>query len=140
MAGLENIPWWGLVLLGLLSIVQLWLQVWALVALLQANESRLRLIKNRWVWLVLILLTNGIGAIVFLAAGRAPATVDIAPPPPGADPVRRAVALLYGDAPASSGGHPPVQPSPIEPLPEHLAADPGGPQASQPPRRALEEA
>ncbi len=96
MNGLENIPWWGVALLVVLAVAQLGLQVVALVALLQAPESRLQLIKNRWVWLAVILLTNAVGAIVFLAVGRSPATVDVVSPAPAGDPVQRAVAVLYG--------------------------------------------
>lgn len=150
MTGLESIPWWGVLTLVLLSLVQMGLLVWGVIALLQTPDDRLRLIPNRWVWLAVILLISGVGAIVFLAAGRKPATVDVVSVPAGGDLVHRAVAVLYGEGPAHPVDPPPGQPAGAvpahanEPPSDHalparaLAVEPQSAVATNPaPRRAV---
>jgi len=85
----------GLVL-GLI-VVQLALQLYALADL--ARRDRVRG-DRKWAWALAIAFGNLVGAIVYLAVGRAPAEVDI----PGAsgastaggESARRAVDALYG--------------------------------------------
>jgi hypothetical protein len=86
----------GLVL-GLI-VLQLSLQVYALVDL--ARRDRVRG-GHKWLWALIIAFGNLVGAIVYLAVGRAPAEVDIPSTASGAstaggDAGRRAVDSLYG--------------------------------------------
>jgi hypothetical protein len=90
-----------LILLVLVGLVQLLLQVAALVSLYRAPSV---MFGNKWVWVAVIVLLSLVGAIVYFAVGRqsGPAkTVETAMPQ--ADPdaaaqkARSAVDLLYGD-------------------------------------------
>ncbi len=85
---------WALIALG---VVQLVLQIWALVDL--TRRPRVRMDK-KWLWALIIILGGNmlIGPIVYFAIGRnVPEPVDIAAGP-GADGdrTRRAVDTLYG--------------------------------------------
>lgn len=79
-----------------LAVLQLAIQIFALVDL-----ARRRRVAGgrRWVWLVVILVGNLVGAILYLAIGRSiPPTVDT-PPEASANQSHRASAtvdLLYG--------------------------------------------
>ena len=84
-------------LLGLI-VVQLALQLYALVDLARRAEVRG---ERKWVWALVIAFGNLVGAIVYLAVGRAPAEVDIPTGASGAstaggESARRAVDALYG--------------------------------------------
>ena len=86
----------GLVL-GLI-VVQLALQLYALADL--ARRDRVRG-DRKWAWALVIAFGNLVGAIVYLAVGRAPAEVDIpaggsSANTAGGDAARRAVEALYG--------------------------------------------
>lgn len=86
----------GLVI-GLL-VVQLAIQVYALVDL--ARRDRVRG-APKWLWALIIAFGNLVGAIVYLAVGRAPAEVDVSSTASGAstaggESARRAVDALYG--------------------------------------------
>ena len=86
----------GLVL-GLI-VVQLALQLYALADL--ARRDRVRG-DRKWAWALVIAFGNLVGAIVYLAVGRAPAEVDIPAGASGAstaggESARRAVDALYG--------------------------------------------
>jgi membrane protein YqaA with SNARE-associated domain len=62
-----GIPPAGVVALGVLSLVQLALQVYALVDLVR----RVRVAGGRkWPWLLIIVLGQLLGAIIYLALGR----------------------------------------------------------------------
>jgi len=71
MDALSNLPTPALIGLGLLVALQLALQITAIVALVRTPAERLTL--PRVAWVIIILLGELIGAIVFLAAGRRPA-------------------------------------------------------------------
>ena len=88
------------ILLGLI-VVQLALQLYALADL--ARRDRVRG-ERKWVWVIVIAFGNLVGAIVYLAIGRAPPEVDIpaggsAATTAGSDAARRAVDALYGHDP-----------------------------------------
>lgn len=109
---LSDLPGWALPAIIVLATVQLGLAIYALVVMLRTPEDRL-VFQKRWPWVVIILFVNLIGAIVFLAAGRKPATAadplttaspaQLAPPRKRAD---RAMDVLYGgqDTGGSSAG------------------------------------
>ena len=84
-------------LLVVLIVVQLSLQVFALVDLVRRDNVRG---GKKWVWALVIAFGNLIGAIVYLAVGRHP-DVDVAAGGSGAstagsESAQRAVDTLYG--------------------------------------------
>ena len=94
---LSALPIWALVVVGALSIVQLTLDVIALVDLFRRPVDRV-VFGNRWIWVAIILLVNLLGAILYLVAGRKPAAraenaTPYAPPSVGAENVAD---TLYG--------------------------------------------
>lgn len=83
--------------LGLI-VVQLALQIYAVVDLVRRERVRG---DRKWVWALVIAFGNLLGAVIYLAVGRAPATVDIPASTSGASTAggeasRRAVESLYG--------------------------------------------
>ncbi|MGD9840566.1 MAG: hypothetical protein AB7U87_02510 [Candidatus Bipolaricaulis sp.] len=102
MNTLGDLPAWALVAIGLLALVQLGLQAFALIIVLRTPPDRL-LTGRRWVWIVVIAL-GLVGAIVCLAVARRPApepdSVNTAPDL-DLDKARRAADLLYGNPPDS---------------------------------------
>jgi len=81
-----------------LIVVQLATQVYALVDL--ARRDRVRG-DRKWVWALIIVFGNLVGAIVYLAVGRSPAEIDIPAGASGAstaggEAALRAVDALYG--------------------------------------------
>lgn len=102
-----ELPGWLRVALVGLAVVQVAVEVTALVVLFRTPPDRLVLGK-RWPWVLLILFVNLVGAIVFLAVGRAPSPAgrDVAPPgaaSPVGDRAARAADVLYG--PRQDEGH-----------------------------------
>lgn len=99
---LSDLPEWALPAIVVLGVVQLVVEVYALVVLFKTPVERL-VFDKRWPWVLIILLVNLVGAIVFLAAGRKPAkaadplatpsSTQPAPPRKRAD---RAMDVLYG--------------------------------------------
>jgi hypothetical protein len=88
--------------IAILAVVQLALQIFALIDLVRRPAALVR--PNKWIWATVILLGSLTGAIVYLAVGRRTQ-------PPAADPIhskadaqstgaesraRKAVDLLYG--------------------------------------------
>lgn len=97
---LSDLPEWALPAIIVLGAVQLAVEIYALVVLFRTPEERV-VFKKRWPWVLIILLVNLVGAIVFLAAGRtAPVAIDPLAGPrsdaPPASPAGRAVDVLYG--------------------------------------------
>ena len=99
---LSDLPGWMLVVFGVLAVVQISVEVYALVKLFRTPDEQLVLGK-KWPWVIIILFINLVGAIVFLAAGRKPAAaVDplAARSAEGAavagDRAARAADVLYG--------------------------------------------
>ena len=66
------VPVWGLVALGLLAVVEVTLDVVALVDLYRRPIEQV-VFANKWIWVAIVLLANTIGAIIYLVAGRRPA-------------------------------------------------------------------
>jgi hypothetical protein len=99
----SQIPPVGWVAIGVLAIFGLVMLVIALLDLYRRTDEQV-VGGRRWVWLLVILLVNsGLGAIIYLLAGRKPApAVDAAPAKPASERAEAAADSLYGDAP--SGG------------------------------------
>ncbi len=83
-------------ILLLVAAVQLATQLYALVDLARRDEV---FGGKKWVWALVIVLGNLIGAIGYLVGGRLPPTVDISgssASTAGSEAARRAVDALYG--------------------------------------------
>lgn len=94
---LSTLPTSALVTIGVLTAIQLAMQVISLVVLARTPRERL-VFGRKWPWVLIIVLINLIGAVVFLAVGRRAAPVDdVQAPEPHGDSVARAVQSLYGD-------------------------------------------
>ena len=95
-----------LVVVAVLAVLQLTLDVVALVDLVRRPVERVAL-GNKWVWVAIILLVNVIGAIVYLAVGRKPADVAEVPPPTELSPRAGSIAdSLYGPRAAAPDAAP----------------------------------
>lgn len=104
MDEIAALPTAALVALGVLYVVQVVLQVYALIDLYKTPVERI-LTGHKWVWVLVILFVNLVGAIVYLAAGKKPVqAVDparqaaglAASSVSGADRAAAAADLLYG--------------------------------------------
>jgi len=103
---LSSLPGWAWIVIAVMAVVQVTLDVIALVDLYRRPADRV-LTGNKWVWLAVILLANLLGAILYLVVGRKPAVLAesaTAPRRPSTSPDAVADAL-YGPAipPAHSG-------------------------------------
>ena len=94
---LESMPAWMLVVGGVIVLAQLGFEIYALVDMFKRPPEQLGLGGRKWLWAVIILGINWIGAIVYLAAGRKPApAVEVIPATPAADRAESAADALYG--------------------------------------------
>jgi hypothetical protein len=88
-----------LILLIVVGVVQVAIQVAALISLYRAPAV---MFGNKWVWVAIIVLLSLVGSIVYFAVGRqpAPASEAVRPTQPtgtdGEERTRTAVDLLYG--------------------------------------------
>ncbi|MCE5191113.1 MAG: PLDc N-terminal domain-containing protein [Actinomycetia bacterium] len=97
---LSDLPAWAVVVLGLLALTELALDIYALVRLARTPDERL-VFGKKWPWVLLILLVNLIGAILFLVVGRKPEVVadplrETPDSPVGSGSVKHAADVLYG--------------------------------------------
>lgn len=84
----NEIPSGMLVPLAIFVVIQIAVEVFALVKLFRTPDERL-VFEKKWPWVLIIVFVNLVGAIVFLAAGRKPA--------PAADPLSQQSAIPGGD-------------------------------------------
>lgn len=70
--GLADIPVALLVAIGVIWVIEVALAVYALVNLYKLPVERV-VTGKKWVWVLVILLVNLIGPIIYLVAGRKPA-------------------------------------------------------------------
>jgi len=91
------IPAWIQVVLTLLVLLQVTLEVFALVDLYRRPVDQV-IFGNKWVWLAIILLVNTVGAIIYLLAARKPAplTDGVAPPASSSARTDDIADTLYG--------------------------------------------
>lgn len=95
MKDLLALPVPALFALGVLLVVQLVLQVYAIVDLVKRSADRLTLPK--WAWVAIIVFGEILGPIVYLVAGRKPAlATDVASQRPVAARAANAADSLYG--------------------------------------------
>lgn len=103
--GTQQLPAWAFLAIGVLIVVQITLDVIALVDLYRRPVEQVTL-GNKWVWAAIVLLVSLIGAILYLVAGRRPTpAVETRPAEPASDRVAAAVDALYG---RGGAGGPPV--------------------------------
>ncbi len=89
-------PTWLLALFACLVLVQITLEIWALLDLIRRPADQV-VFHNKWVWAAIILLVNLIGAIVYFAVGRVPQTAETpAAEAPASDRAHAAADVLYG--------------------------------------------
>ena len=96
-AQLSDLPVGVLVVLGVAGLVQLTLDVVALVDLVRRPVDRVAM-GNKWVWVAIILLVNLLGAILYLVVGRKPAPAAEVPlsSAPSASRTENVADALYG--------------------------------------------
>ena len=94
---LANLPTGVLVFIAVAGVVQLTLDVIALVDLVRRPVERVAM-GNKWIWVAIILLVNMLGAILYLVAGRkpAPAAEVSLPSTPSASRTEGIADSLYG--------------------------------------------
>jgi len=124
--GLADLPTNVLIAVGVLVVVQLTLQIIALVSLAKTPAERVTIGGKKWIWAVIILLGEIVGAIIWFVAGRTPAqAAEVVPGTATADRARNAADALYG-APAAPAA-PPAAPAPaatVGPAPDFLEITP----------------
>lgn len=97
----RDIPAGLQVAIAIYLVIQIGIEVYALVDLLRTPAQRV-VGGRKWLWALLILLVNLVGAVVYLVAGKRPAPAED-PARTSADAshsaedrARRAAELLYG--------------------------------------------
>ncbi|MDO8915399.1 MAG: PLD nuclease N-terminal domain-containing protein [Coriobacteriia bacterium] len=96
---IEGLPTWVLVAGGMLAIAQISFELWALVHMLRQPSERLNLGGRKWLWAIIILFVNFLGAIIYFAAGRKPAeAIDTVAATPTQQRATAAVDSLYGSS------------------------------------------
>lgn len=95
---LDSLPTGVLVGIIVLVIVQLGVEIFALIQLLKTPDDQV-VFGKKWPWILIILFVNLIGAILFLVAGRKPAPAEEPTDNgrPATDRAERAADVLYGD-------------------------------------------
>ena len=94
---LSTIPVGMLIVLGVVLLLEIVLDVIALVDLFRRPVARVAL-GNKWIWVAVIVLVNLIGAILYFAIGRKPAPVGEEPAVKPARSAAEIAAALYGDS------------------------------------------
>lgn len=103
MEELQTLPTGALIALGAIVVLQLALQVYALVDV--ARKPQEQLSAPKWIWVVVILLGELIGAIVYLVIGRKPAQAqDTRAEKAAGDRAEQAADVLYGDMTGNDAG------------------------------------
>lgn len=95
LAAFPSMPVAILVVLGILALLEIGLDIFALVDLYRRPIGRVAL-GNKWVWVAIILLVNLVGAILYLAIGRKPAIESDRAAAPSANRMEQVVDSLYG--------------------------------------------
>lgn len=94
---LSGIPVWALVALSVVVVVQLALDVVALLDLYRRPIEQV-VFANKWIWVAIVLLVNTIGAILYLVVGRRRdvVAVEVVPSRPTTDRPGTVADTLYG--------------------------------------------
>ena len=84
-----------LVILVVLALVEIGLDIFALVDLYRRPTARIAL-ANKWIWVAIILLVNLVGPILYLAIARKPAIEPGGVAAPSPNRMEQVVDSLYG--------------------------------------------
>lgn len=80
LAQLATLPAWLLIVLGVIALAEVALDIVALVDLYRRPVAQVTF-GLKWVWVILIVLVNLIGAVLYLAIGRhRPPQADVGQP------------------------------------------------------------
>ncbi len=83
--------------IGLLLLLQLTLQIVALVLLVKTPSDRITIGGRKWVWALIIILGELVGPILFFILGRKPApAIEPSVAAPAASRAAEAADALYG--------------------------------------------
>lgn len=97
MEEITALPTPVLIALIVLSVVQVGVEVYAIIDIIRRPSDRI-VGEKKWIWVVLVLFVNLIGAIIYLVVGRKPAEIALAQPSKATpDVARDAVDTLYGE-------------------------------------------
>ena len=96
IAALSALPTWILVLIAIAACLQIALQIYALIDLSRRDSV---LWGRKWVWVVIIIGGNLLGAVIYLGIGRVVYQPDLErKSPAGSEEARtRAMDDLYGN-------------------------------------------
>jgi hypothetical protein len=93
----DAFPVWIWAIIAVVGTAQIVFELWALVDMLRRPESELTLGGRKWLWAIIILFVNWVGAILYLVAGRKPApVVEVTPSAPTSERADAALDSLYG--------------------------------------------
>lgn len=97
-ANQSEIPAWALPILGSLAVIQVALDVLALLDLYRRPVAQVQS-GNKWIWAAVILLVNIVGAVLYLAVGRMRPDTNVSQLASAGTPVRAedVVNSLYDD-------------------------------------------
>jgi hypothetical protein len=73
---LSTLPVGVLIAGGVVVLAQIIFELWALIDMLRRPADQLTLGGRKWLWAIIIVVVNWIGAIVYFIAGRKPPAVD----------------------------------------------------------------
>jgi len=94
---LSTVPVWLLAVGVLVAVAQVSFEIWVFLKMLKVPAEQVTLGGRKWLWGVIILVVNWIGAILFLVAGTTPAAVDeVAPVIAASTRAEAAADALYG--------------------------------------------
>jgi len=96
MESLEGLSGGVLAFVGVMIVVQLALQITALVQLVKTPAERVSIGGRKWVWAIIILLGEIIGAILWFVVGRTAAPSADVTSASGVQVKQSAVDTLYG--------------------------------------------
>lgn len=94
MTDLTSLPVPVLVGLGVLVVIEFGLMVWGVLDWVKRPADQIR--GNRLVWLLVIVLLNIAGPIIYLTLGRRPAPADATGIASAPEATRAAADALYG--------------------------------------------
>ena len=94
--GGTSIPTWAVASAGLLLLVQLTLQIVAIVDIARRPAGRVR--GNKWLWVLVVIVLELLGPVLYFGFGRLPAPAEDSgrAAAASADAVVRAADVLYG--------------------------------------------
>jgi hypothetical protein len=92
----DNIGPATLGMIGLVVLLQVTLQVIAIVQLVKTPADRVSIGGRKWLWAIIILLGEIIGPVLWFVLGRTAAPADVPTAPVQGETARTAVDAIYG--------------------------------------------